>query len=120
MVVLVTYHNNFSIKLLFIFLEYKSAFAKFSRYRIDSLNVDYDYHSIMHYGKNAFSKNNLPTILPRREDITTLGNDRLSPLDIKQTWLLYKCDGGCDIKCLCLSYHTCVLTEVAICRCSSK
>ena len=74
----------------------------------------------MHYGKNAFLKNNLPAILPRREDITTLGNDRLSPLRIKQTWLLYKCDGGYDIECLCLSYHTCVLTEVAICRCSSK
>ena len=74
----------------------------------------------MHYGKNAFSKNNLPTILPRREDITTLGNDRLSPLDIKQTWLLYNCDGECDTCCLCFSYHTRALTEAAIRRCSSK
>ena len=74
----------------------------------------------MHYGKNAFSKNNLPTILPRREDVTTLGNDRLSPLDIKQTWLLYKCDGERDIDCLCLSYYTRVWTEAAIHICSSK
>jgi len=70
---------------------YKTAFAKFSRYRIDSLKVAYDYNSIMHYGSKAFSKNGLPTILPNRDDIFTLGNDKLSPLDIKQTQLLYQC-----------------------------
>ncbi|XP_066922926.1 bone morphogenetic protein 1-like [Clytia hemisphaerica] len=72
--------------------QYKEAFAKFNPYRITSLQVAYDYHSIMHYGRKAFTKNGKDTIVPKDETIFTLGNDRLSDLDIKQANLLYQCD----------------------------
>lgn len=72
--------------------QYKEAFKKFSRYRITSLQVEYDYHSIMHYGMKAFSKNGQDTIRPKKKNVYSLGNDRLSPLDIKQANLLYRCD----------------------------
>ena len=78
---------------LFFFSEYKEAFAKFNPYRITSLQVRYDFHSIMHYGRKAFSKNGLDTIRPKDKSIFLLGNDRLSELDIKQANLLYQCDG---------------------------
>ncbi|XP_065648482.1 tolloid-like protein 2 isoform X3 [Hydra vulgaris] len=75
---------------------YKEAFVKFS-HQINSLKVEYDYYSIMHYGMKAFSKNNLPTILPKKKNVFVLGNDRLSQLDIIQASLLYKCEEGANI-----------------------
>ena len=87
--------------LVHVVTEFKEAFAKFSRYRINTMGVKYDYHSIMHYGMKAFSKNGYYTILPKQKGIFSLGNDRLSPLDIKQTNLLYKCDSKllCTTNC---------------------
>ena len=85
---------------LFFFSEYKEAFAKFNPYRITSLQVRYDFHSIMHYGRKAFSKNGLDTIRPKDKSIFLLGNDRLSELDIKQANLLYQCDGKLSMFCL--------------------
>ena len=70
---------------------YKQAFEKFSKYRIDSHGVEYDYNSVMHYGTRAFSKNGLYTILPKK-GAPKLGNDHLSPLDIKHANILYQCD----------------------------
>ena len=71
---------------------YKEAFAKFSKYRIDSRGIAYDYVSVMHYGDKSFTKNGRPTIEAKRKDIHRLGNTELSELDIKQTNLVYKCD----------------------------
>ena len=53
----------------------------------------YDYKSIMHYGKRAFSKNRKPTIVALGDKTMDFGNEHLSTLDIVQTNKLYKCPG---------------------------
>ena len=81
-----TYHD-------YLLLEFKFAFDRYSNRKIDSLGVEYDYHSVMHYGARAFSKNGQPTIVARNPLIKKFGNTHLSLLDIRQAKLLYNCPG---------------------------
>ena len=83
----------FSFFCYFCLSEFKFAFDKYSNRKIDSLGVQYDYKSVMHYGAKAFSKNGQPTIVARQPNIDRFGNVHLSVLDIKQANLLYKCPG---------------------------
>nr|XP_020635848.1 astacin-like metalloendopeptidase [Pogona vitticeps] len=54
--------------------------------------VDYDYSSVMHYGRNAFSMTGLPTIIPLSGSSTPLGQRwNLSQSDIARVNKLYKC-----------------------------
>ncbi|KAK3706764.1 hypothetical protein QZH41_004503 [Actinostola sp. cb2023] len=84
-----------------IMLGFERNFYKFSTKFIDSLNVPYDYGSIMHYGKGFFSKLailQLPTMtitkeLDEGQDIEIGQRIALSDMDILQANLLYKCDG---------------------------
>jgi len=60
---------------------------------IDSKGTPYDYFSVMHYSKNAFTgngKNTMQTKDPYYQELigTNLG---MSPWDIKQTNLIYNC-----------------------------
>ena len=57
---------------------------------IDSLGETYDFNSIMHYTADLFSINDSITISSREKGITVGNSLSLSPLDIKQTNLLYK------------------------------
>ncbi|XP_031557254.1 meprin A subunit beta-like [Actinia tenebrosa] len=69
-------------------------FNKYNRTQVDSLGVRYDYLAIMHYSKTAFSSNGQPTIIPLDPNAIQLGQRvGLSPLDVKQADLLYKCNG---------------------------
>eukprot|EP00794_Sanderia_malayensis_P010637 gene10637-11765_t len=61
---------------------------------IDSMNVPYDYQSLMHYGRTAFGsgKTTIQTIDKSKQ--YTIGQRRdFSQLDILQMNLLYKCPG---------------------------
>ncbi len=57
---------------------------------IDSLEVPYDYNSVMHYGEYSFSKNDLPTIVPKNGKVINY-LDKASWLDIVQLRLMYQC-----------------------------
>ncbi|HEX2027452.1 MAG TPA: M12 family metallopeptidase [Nitriliruptorales bacterium] len=50
----------------------------------------YDYGSLMHYGMYAFSKNNLPTIVPKQSGVTIGQRDGLSTGDIAALHQLYR------------------------------
>uniref|UniRef100_A0AAQ4R417 Metalloendopeptidase n=1 Tax=Gasterosteus aculeatus aculeatus TaxID=481459 RepID=A0AAQ4R417_GASAC len=58
----------------------------------ETLNLPYDLESIMHYGKNYFSKDGSPTMLPKQSAPLLGQRKRLSQLDIKRLNLLYHCD----------------------------
>ncbi|CAB4021953.1 Zinc metallo ase nas-6 [Paramuricea clavata] len=76
--------KNIIPKLLF-------AFHKYSTHKINSLGVPYDYKSIMHYSRTAFTKNRRDTIVALDGKTTRFGNNHLSSLDILQANRLYKC-----------------------------
>ena len=56
---------------------------------VNSLGVPYDFNSIMHYSATAFAQFNANTITTKEKDIPFGLAPELSPLDIKQTNLLY-------------------------------
>ena len=55
------------------------------------LGYGYDYASIMHYDRNAFSSNNRDTIVAKDPSIPFGDAEELSPLDIAKTIRLYSC-----------------------------
>ncbi|PRD34562.1 UNVERIFIED_CONTAM: bmp1 [Trichonephila clavipes] len=71
-------------------------FNKLTEEEVNSLGLNYDYESIMHYARNTFSRSTaLDTILPIRGKVVEIGQRvRLSSGDIAQTNMLYKCPGG--------------------------
>lgn len=56
---------RFSKRSNFLILEYKSDFGKASPMEVTTYNVPYDYQSVMHYPRDAFSKNGLDTIVAK-------------------------------------------------------
>lgn len=51
---------------------------------------DYDYGSIMHYGRYAFSKNGLPTIEPKQSGVSIGQRSALSDVDIAAVHHVYR------------------------------
>ncbi|XP_063600701.1 zinc metalloproteinase nas-4-like [Penaeus indicus] len=67
-------------------------FQKYSWSTIQSLGVDYDLESVMHYGPYAFAKDrSKPTIIPRQMGAEIGQRRSLSPKDILKLQLLYNC-----------------------------
>ena len=67
-------------------------FQKYSHPTIDVLGTKYDYNSIMHYGRLAFSSNSEPTIKAVGNPGMELGQrDGLSEVDIIKLNALYDC-----------------------------
>ncbi|XP_031553445.1 zinc metalloproteinase nas-15-like [Actinia tenebrosa] len=66
-------------------------FRKYSHGQADTLNEPYDYGSIMHYPRKAFTRNGKETIVPKRSGVTIGQRRGLSRIDIRQLNKLYKC-----------------------------
>lgn len=65
------------------------AFQKLDPVYVKDLGVPYDYHSVMHYTKYSFTKNNQPTIEVKSSH--SIYNGELSSCDVKEARLLYGC-----------------------------
>jgi hypothetical protein len=65
-------------------------FEKYDSSFVDTQNTPYDYGSVMHYDKYAFSKN-LPTIEALEPNVTIGQRVWMSPIDIEEVRLAYNC-----------------------------
>ena len=67
-------------------------FEKLRSWEVNTLGIRYDYGSVMHYSKTAFSRNGNPTILPIRDTVAEIGQRHgFSHLDINKVNKLYRC-----------------------------
>ncbi|XP_069544756.1 low choriolytic enzyme-like, partial [Brachyistius frenatus] len=65
----------------------------FDRIRTRNLNTPYDYNSVMHYGRFAFSRNREPTIIPTPDANVAIGRaTEMSRNDILRVQRLYNCN----------------------------
>jgi hypothetical protein len=72
-------------------------FVKYSEFLVNSLDVGYDYSSIMHYKTDAFSKNGKDTMEPVKElqEGEEIGQRvGASEKDVEQIRRMYKCPGA--------------------------
>ncbi|KAI4889308.1 hypothetical protein NFI96_011105 [Prochilodus magdalenae] len=62
----------------------------FRKIKTINLSTPYDYNSVMHYGRYAFSKNREPTIIPIPNSNAAIGRaNEMSPIDILRVNRLY-------------------------------
>jgi len=67
--------------------------SQFRKRSTNNLDTDYDYSSIMHYGREAFTKNGFSTITPIPDRRVKIGQrSGLSEIDILRINRLYNCD----------------------------
>ncbi|XP_071329064.1 hatching enzyme 1.2-like [Trachinotus anak] len=65
----------------------------FRKIRTRNLRTPYDYNSVMHYGRYAFSRNRQETITPIPDSNVAIGRAReMSPIDILRVNRLYSCN----------------------------
>lgn len=75
-------------------------FRKVSKEESSTNGVPYDYSSVMHYGKNAFSNGNGSTIITKDPNLQDVIGQRLevSPSDVLELNRLYKCSKCLEFK----------------------
>ncbi|KAM9310759.1 meprin A subunit beta-like [Pholidichthys leucotaenia] len=82
---------------------FKSNFEKVSSEYSSTNEVPYDYWSVMHYGKNAFTNGNGSTIITTDPAFQDVIGQRLemSPSDVLELNRLYKCNSAIAFKMYC-------------------
>ncbi|XP_047436196.1 hatching enzyme 1.2-like [Mugil cephalus] len=78
-----------------ILLENVISGMEFNFNKINTINLGtpYDYNSVMHYGRFAFSSNRQPTIIPIPDENVAIGRaTAMSPNDILRVNRLYRCN----------------------------
>nr|XP_046251843.1 high choriolytic enzyme 1-like isoform X2 [Scatophagus argus] len=67
--------------------------SNFAKVETNNLNTPYDFDSVMHYSKYAFSKNGLPTIVAKSDPNLEFGlASEMSANDIERVNKLYQCE----------------------------
>ncbi|KAF3686989.1 Low choriolytic enzyme [Channa argus] len=67
----------------------------FRKIQTINLGTPYDYNSVMHYGRFAFSSNREPTIVPIPDPNVAIGRaQQMSPTDILRVNRLYNCNSS--------------------------
>ncbi|CAN9506866.1 unnamed protein product [Ophioblennius macclurei] len=65
----------------------------FRKIQTNNLGTPYDYNSVMHYGRFAFSRNRQPTIIPIPDPTVAIGRaTQMSRIDILRVNRLYRCN----------------------------
>lgn len=68
-------------------------FMKYPFNRADTLDIPYNYYSVMHYSNHAFSKNDEDTLVSKFDPTLKFGQRKmLTHLDVKQINTLYRCN----------------------------
>ncbi|XP_069011356.1 hatching enzyme 1.2 [Embiotoca jacksoni] len=71
---------------------WRDRLRNFEKFKTDSLDLPYDYGSIMHFGTYAYSQGGQPTIIPKNSKDIKLGQaSALSHIDKLKINKLYKC-----------------------------
>ncbi|CAG12480.1 unnamed protein product, partial [Tetraodon nigroviridis] len=65
--------------------------SNFAKVPTNNLGTPYDYTSVMHYSKYAFSRNGQPTLLAKSNPNQVLGSSYMSSNDIARVNRLYQC-----------------------------
>lgn len=79
------------VRILFNNIKPKQMY-NFRKVQTNNLGTPYDFESVMHYRRNAFSKNGLPTIEAKSNPNRNFGNARqMSANDIERVNKLYRC-----------------------------
>ncbi|XP_029702603.1 high choriolytic enzyme 2-like isoform X1 [Takifugu rubripes] len=67
------------------------AIGNFAKVQTNNLGTPYDYNSVMHYSKYAFSRNGQPTLIAKPNPNQVLGSRAMSTNDVARVNRLYQC-----------------------------
>ncbi|XP_061580479.1 hatching enzyme 1.2-like [Cololabis saira] len=71
---------------------WRDRLRNFEKFKTDSMDLPYDYSSIMHFGKYSYSQDGEPTIIPKSSRNIKLGQaSKLSHIDKLKINRLYQC-----------------------------
>ncbi|XP_042610500.1 meprin A subunit beta-like [Cyprinus carpio] len=94
----------------------ESNFIKYSENQTTTQGTPYDYYSVMHYDKNAFSNGNGNTIITKRPEFQDVIGQRLdfSEYDLIELNTLYKCSSSISFLDHC-SFDDESLCQMSVC-----